>query len=131
MPKDDTGRLLEQQALSFVASELHASLRYFFTLPKECSEETKSFLLAQAKAALDKMAHAMLNDGKSKWLVKDSFTVADAYAYVCLGWLKLPMINIDISQWPVLKEYRDRISNMDAVKAAELRMSENPKTVVA
>ena len=37
MPKDETGRLLEQQALSFVASELHASLRYFFSLPADAA----------------------------------------------------------------------------------------------
>ena len=120
---------MEQQALSFVASELHASLRYFFSLPKDAPAETKSFLEAQAKAVLDKMQHAMLNDGKSKFLVKDCFTVADAYAFIVLGWLKLPMINIDIAQWPVLKEYHARIAGMDAVQAAFARMNENPKTV--
>ena len=129
MPKDETGRLLEQQALSFVASELHASLRYFFSLPADAAPETKRFLEDQAKAVLGKMAHALLHDGKSRYLVQNNFTVADAYAFIVLGWLKLPMINIDIGQWPVLKEYVERIGSMDAVKAAMARMQENPKTV--
>lgn len=41
------------------------------------------------------------------------------------------MINIDIGQWPVLKEYMERIGSMDAVKAAMARMQENPKTVAS
>ncbi len=40
------------------------------------------------------------------------------------------MINIDLAQYPVLREYYERIKSLDNVKAAHERMAANPDCVV-
>ena len=45
-----------------------------------------------------------------------TFTVADAYLFVVLGWLG--HLGIDLTKWPVLQAYWDRVAARPAVKAA-------------
>jgi len=45
-----------------------------------------------------------------------TFTVADAYLYTVLRWS--PRMNVDLSPWPVLQAYMERIAARPAVKTA-------------
>ena len=45
-----------------------------------------------------------------------TFTVADAYLFVILSWTS--HVGIDLSRWPVLTAYFERIKARPAVKAA-------------
>ena len=54
-------------------------------------------------------------EGKD-YLMGKTFTVADAYLYTVLRWS--PRMNVDLSPWPVLQAYMERIAARPAVKAA-------------
>jgi glutathione S-transferase len=48
--------------------------------------------------------------------VGEHFTVADAYLYTILTWTQ--PAGIDLTAWPVLAAYRERIQRRPAVQAA-------------
>jgi glutathione S-transferase len=54
-------------------------------------------------------------EGKD-FLMGKTFTVADAYLFTVLRWA--PRFNIDLSPWPVLQGYMERIAARPAVKTA-------------
>jgi len=45
-----------------------------------------------------------------------TFTVADAYLYTVLRWS--PRMNVELTPWPVLQAYMERIAARPAVKTA-------------
>jgi glutathione S-transferase len=54
--------------------------------------------------------------GTKTFLMGDTFTVADAYLYVVLGWFS--HVGLDLGKWPALKAYHDRIGARPHVIAA-------------
>lgn len=46
----------------------------------------------------------------------DPFSVADAYRFTILGWGK--WLGVDITRWPVMPAYAERIAARPAVQAA-------------
>lgn len=54
----------------------------------------------------------------SSYLMGERFTVADAYLFTVLGWARV--VKFDLSPWPVLAAYRERVAVRPAVKAALL-----------
>jgi glutathione S-transferase len=52
----------------------------------------------------------------SNYLMGDDFTVADAYLFTILRWAS--SVNIDLSRWPVLVKYHERIAERPAVQQA-------------
>ena len=113
-----------QNALSYISSEFHATVGALFnpTLTPEVSEHVRN------KAA---MKLKYLNDnliGNKKFVVGDHFTVADAYLYVVLSWKDY--LKIDITPYPNIKAYFERIHGMEAVQAAHARMATGPTTTI-
>ena len=100
-----------QEWLNFITSELHKSFGPIFrpTTPdayKTISREN----LGKRFDWLDKQMA-----GK-QYLMGDKFTVADAYLFTVLRWS--PRVEIDISKWPNLKAYVDRVAARPKVQAA-------------
>jgi glutathione S-transferase len=54
--------------------------------------------------------------GSKNFLMGDTFTVADAYLYVVIGWLS--RVGIDLAQWPNLKRLHERVGARPSVIAA-------------
>jgi glutathione S-transferase len=50
------------------------------------------------------------------YLVGGQYSVADIYLFVTLSWGNY--VNIDISRWPALKSYADKIAQRPAVQQA-------------
>lgn len=100
-----------QEWLNFIASEVHKSFTPLFypTTPDEAKLQFKE-RLATRFGLLSKEL-----EGKS-WLMGDTFTVADAYLFTVLRWTAF--VGIDLSKWPVLAQYAERVSARPAVKAA-------------
>ena len=99
-----------QEWLNFISSELH----------KGCSPLFNPVLNDEAKAAFksrltQRIAFAA-NALKNKEYLMGTFTVADAYLFTVLRWT--PRLDIDLSNWPVLKDYMERMAARPAVKAA-------------
>jgi glutathione S-transferase len=105
----DRSRL--QEWLNFITSELHKSFSPLFApnTPEEYKPIVKENL-AKRFSVLD--AHFADN----QYLMGSRFTVADAYAFVVIGWAK-PM-KIDLAKWKNLTAYLDRIAARPKVKEA-------------
>lgn len=101
-------RLLEW--LSFIGMEIH---KIYWPLFHDGTAEEN----AHAKEKLGR-SFALVEKTLSTrpWLLPDGFSVADAYLCTTLNWTRAA--GIDLSAWPALTEYRNRIRERPAVKAA-------------
>ena len=100
-----------QEWLNFITSELHKSFTPLFrpNTPDEYVKISKENL-ANRFGFLDKEL------GKRQYLMGDKFTVPDAYAFTVVGWSKYK--DIDLSRWPNLKGYMDRVGARPKVQEA-------------
>lgn len=97
--------------LNFVSSELHKTFSPLFrpTTP-DAYKETAKQTLAGKFTALDKAL-----EGRP-FLTGEEFTVADAYAFVVLGWA--PRVGMPLTPWPNLEAFVARVAARPAVKEA-------------
>jgi len=102
-------RLMEW--LNFIASEVHKTLGALFN-PK-ITPEWKEDRIALFGRRCDFLVKAL---GSKPYLMGDKFTIADAYLFTILGWTNL--FKLDMSRWPVLSSYADRIAARPTVKEA-------------
>ena len=100
-----------QEWLNFITSELHKSFTPLFrpNTPEEYAKISKENLAGKFNV-LDKAL------GKNQYLMGDKFTVPDAYAFTVVGWSKYK--DIDLSRWPNLKGYMDRVGARPKVQEA-------------
>jgi glutathione S-transferase len=100
-----------QEVLGFVNSEIHKSYSPLFrpTTPAEVREERQAYL-RKRYAVIEKMLA-----GKS-YLFGDHFTVADAYLFTVTNWAK--RVNLDLSEFPNLIAFQERVAARPAVRAA-------------
>jgi len=61
-----------------------------------------------------------------KFLVGDSFSIADAYLYIVLSWSGY--VKVDLSPFPVVVEYFNYIGNLSNVVEAKARIATSPTT---
>lgn len=97
--------------LNFVASEMHKSMAQLFH--PQISGEWLQSTQTQLHKRLDFVASCLKH---SSYLMGDVMTVADIYLFVVLGWADL--IKFDLSPWPALRHYSERIGMRPAVRAA-------------
>ncbi len=101
-------RLIEW--LNFIASEIHKALGDFFN-PK-MTPEWREARLERLGKRLDYLNKAL---GANEHLMGE-FSIADAYLYTVLRWTGLH--KIDLSPWPNIQAYMDRLGARPAVKKA-------------
>ncbi|KAJ3253108.1 hypothetical protein HK103_000858 [Boothiomyces macroporosus] len=110
-------RYLLQSKLSYISSEVHSSYGPLFN--PATPEEVKKWTSAKIAAKLDYLNRVDLA-GK-KYIVGDSFTVADAYLYIVLSWS--PFVQVDLSKYPEVERYFKGIAELDFVKEAHAEMN--------
>ena len=111
-PKNGTmERYHLQEWLNFLTSEVHKQFTPLFkpNTPEEYKKIAKENL-ANRFGWLDQQLA-----GKD-YLTGKQFTVADAYAFVLLGWTK--PTQIDLSQWPNLQAFHKRVGARPKVQEA-------------
>ena len=112
-PKQGTfERVRLEEMMNFLATELHKGTSPFFS--PDASPEFKASLTKRLELRL-----AVLDDalkGK-KFLMGDTFTVADAYAFWCLGVVQ-HVAKIDLAPYSELGPYLARLAALPAVKEA-------------
>ncbi len=104
-------RYVLQQWLNFISSELHKGCGALFQ--PDLPEDVKASFRRRLG---DRFAYTAGHLGDQDYLLGDLFTVADAYLFVVLSWRDY--IGLDLSPWPVLLQYSDRIMARPAVKQA-------------
>jgi glutathione S-transferase len=102
-------RLME--TLNFISTELHKSIGGLFNpaMPADFRAAT----VERIKVRLGDLA-AML--GSADFLGGRSFSVADAYAFTVLNWLRF--FDLDVEAWPNLVAYMARVAARPAVREA-------------
>jgi glutathione S-transferase len=102
-------RLIEW--LAFINSEIHKNFGPLFDAA--AGEATKQYTLGNLAKRLDWLNAAL---GSKTFLTGDTFTVADAYLFVVLGWSG--HVGIDLTKWPNLKRYHGALAGRPSVAAA-------------
>jgi glutathione S-transferase len=77
------------------------------------SEDVKQYARGNLTKRLDWLNTAL---GSKHFLTGDTFTVADAYLFVVLGWSG--HVGIEIGKWPNLKRFRSDLQSRPSVKSA-------------
>lgn len=100
-----------QEWLTFIGTEIHKSFSPLFNaaMPEEGKQIYRERLGSRFKFLDGQLA------GK-QFLTGDNFSVADAYLFTVSNWAK-PM-NIDLSVYPNLTAFRDRVAARPAVQEA-------------
>jgi glutathione S-transferase len=101
-------RLIEW--LAFINSEIHKSFGPLFS--PVASDDTKQFARANLTKRLDWLDAAL---GSKPYLMGETFTVADAYLYVVLGWTS--RVGVELAKWPNLKRYHGELATRPSVVA--------------
>jgi glutathione S-transferase len=97
--------------LNFITSEIHKSFSPLFN--PAAAPAWKEAATANLTKRFD---HANEHLKNKQYLVGDQFTVADAYLFTVLGWSKY--VGIDLSKWPALQAYVDRVGARPKVQEA-------------
>jgi len=99
-----------QEWLNFITSEVHKQFSPLFdaTMPDEAKEKFRNRLATR----FDWIAGQL----KGRDYLMGSFTVADAYLFVVLGWTKFT--GPDLARWPVLQDYVARVAARPHVQEA-------------
>lgn len=100
-----------QQWLNYIATEVHKGVFYLLFNPA-VPREAKEF----ARKSIDARYDFLSSHLQGREYLLDQFSVADAYLVTTLGWATAA--GIDLSPWPVLVAYRDRLMARPAVSRA-------------
>ena len=100
-----------QQWLNFISTELHKSFSALFN--PTSSDEAHEAAMTNISHRLDTLAPMMES---SPYLMGETYTVADGYLFTVLGWC--PLVNFDLSRWPILEPYLGRVAARPAVQKA-------------
>ncbi|MCB1678686.1 MAG: glutathione transferase GstA [Halioglobus sp.] len=97
--------------LNFIGTEIHKTLGALFN--PAITPEWKAGQLATFGKRSDFLAAQL---GDKAYLMGAQFSVADAYLFTVLGWTRLH--GVDMSQWPALGRYMERLGERPAVVQA-------------
>lgn len=110
-PAGTFGRYRLQEWLAFISTELH---KQFGPLFKPGTPQTVQSVQRGKIGERMTYVQEMLSD--RAFLMGETFTVADSYLFVMLQWCD--KFSIDLSMWPILDDYEERVSHRPAVEAA-------------
>jgi glutathione S-transferase len=97
--------------LAFIATEVHKGFGPLWN--PQTPPEGRQRAIEMLGKRFDLIAATL---GKQPYLCGSAFSIADAYLFVILGWADHH--RVDLGRWPALGEFRKRIAQRPAVKAA-------------
>jgi glutathione S-transferase len=100
-----------QEWLTFIGTELHKNFSPLFN--PAASADAKEAARANLARRLPIAAQALEN---RPYLTGETFSVADAYLFTVLTWTGL--VGVDLSPWPSLGAYQERVGARPSVQAA-------------
>ncbi|CAG8998972.1 MAG: Glutathione S-transferase GST-6.0 [Candidatus Celerinatantimonas neptuna] len=111
IPVNGEARYQLQSLMVFISTELHKPMGSLFN-PKQSHDwkEASTTILSKRLNWLKERLEAQ------SFLTGEQFTIADAYLFTVLNWAKL--VDFDLTPWPVLISYLERIAKRPAVQQA-------------
>ncbi|HVE82617.1 MAG TPA: glutathione transferase GstA [Myxococcales bacterium] len=111
-PAGSMARYRMQEWLNYIATEIHKSIGTL--IHAKAGDELKEAVRERLRGRLEFMARSL--EGRDH-LLGEKFTVADGYAFYALrSWQN--RTQTDLSAWPFLARYYDRLGARPAVKKA-------------
>lgn len=110
-PNGTLERVRLQEWLNFITSEIHAGSSPLFN--KKLPEAVQDIFKTRLFRRLDLIETHL---AKHFYLMGDDFTVADAYLFTVLGWMKA--FGISLHGWPQIAAYVGRVGARASVAAA-------------
>ncbi|KAA3506439.1 glutathione transferase GstA [Agrobacterium vitis] len=109
-PPGDFNRYRVLEWTNYIATELHKTFSPLNrpNTPVEYRDLTKTTFLPRVFGVIDTRL------ASSPYLAGEAFTIADAYAFVVLGWAK--RAELDLSAWPAIVAYLKRIGERPSVR---------------
>jgi len=100
-----------QQWLNFISTEIHKSFSPLFNpvAPDAAKQLAIDTLVTRLETVSERLS-------SQPFLLGEHFSVADVYLFVTLSWGQY--VDVDISRWPALVRFSDRISRRPAVQQA-------------
>jgi glutathione S-transferase len=104
-------RVRLQEWLNYIASEIHKGYSPLFSArnPDDVKEAARDHLRSR-------FAFLEAHFEKHDYLLNDAFSVADAYLFTVMRWAAA--VKLDLTNYPKLKAFQDRIAARPAVQAA-------------
>ena len=102
-----------QEALNFVSSELHKAFSPFFS-GTDLDLEARKNAEANVGRRIDHIEQCLADD--RAYILGETFSVADAYAFVVLNWTNF--VGIGLATWPKTQAYVARVAARPAVVKA-------------
>jgi glutathione S-transferase len=110
-PQSPLERARMQQWLSFVSTELHKTV-FVPLLDQKASDAVKSYAREKLRLRLDVLQRHLA----AREYLLESFSVADAYLVTILNWAGAT--NVNLSDWPAVTAYQDRLLKRPSVAKA-------------
>ncbi len=99
-----------QEWLNFISTELHKQFSPLFN--PQSPDSVKEAQKQRLQGRFDYLAQTL---GHQDYLMGGHFTVADAYLFTVLGWTAY--VQMDLTPWPALQVYMQRVAQRPAVAA--------------
>lgn len=125
--RNSNDRYVIRQLLSFLASELHATIGLFFN-PKTKDSHLRNFALSVFNKKMDYLQKHILKED-TVYVYGNTFTIADAYLHIILSWTGY--VGINLEEYPIAHKYFNNIFNLESVKEARRRMASIPNRIVS
>ena len=100
-----------QSWLTFIGTELHKQFSPLFN--PSASDQQKA---ASVEALKGRFTYVARELDKRPYLLGDAYSVADIYLFVVLSWSAY--VKLDLSPWPALQAFQQRVGARPAVLAA-------------
>lgn len=112
IPKAGTlERFRANEWLTFISSEIHKGYSPLFN--PNLKDDAKAVLRSRLEGRLGEVDKHLATH---KYLLGDTFSVADAYLYTVVSWS--PFVGIELSKYRHLAEYRQHVAERPAVREA-------------
>ncbi len=105
-------RYRELEWLNYLTSEVHQRFYPLFVFG-HFRDEAKSDFFSDLDKRLAFIADRL---GDQSFLMGDAFTAADGYLFTMLRWARF--LRVDMTRWPNLQAYSERVAVRPAVRAA-------------
>lgn len=102
-----------QEWLIFIATEMHKAYGPFFD--KRTPEEYR--IIAREKLS-KRLAYLDTTLKDKLFLLDEQFSVADAYCFTILRWVKFVKTGVNIESWPNINLYFDKLEQQPAIQLA-------------
>lgn len=116
IPQTGPGRWLAVETLYFIVTKLHKGVAPLFS-PNIARKNREFWIRELGNAFTVLQGYLMDGERPKKFLLGDTFTVLDCYAWTVLNWTRF-FEDVDLSPWPRLVDHRQRILQRPAVQKA-------------